>query len=99
MTNLSEPLRQFLTDWLAWAEGEAVDRKPFWRWWGLCGNALTLDDDILDDLRDLLLRDFGSTPYPFGSSAYCTARAARTQHLDPNRLAWVRAKLATSDGD
>ncbi len=84
MTNISEPLRQFLTDWLAWAEGEAVDGEPFWRRFGLCRNA---PDNCAIELMDLLHAELGTSLFPFGASAYKVRCLARTQHLDPNRLA------------
>lgn len=48
--------------------------------------------DLSQEL-DLLLkrsRDTESTKYPFGKLAYDYHAATNTQHLDENRLAWVR---------
>lgn len=89
---LSPELRKFLTDWLEWAENGAPDLRPFLRLLGLCSNA---PENILEELQALFEREFGDNAnYPFGGRAhYWSNLGARTQHLDPARLAWVRAKL------
>jgi hypothetical protein len=87
-------LRQFLADWLAWAEAGAPEHPNFGRSNGLCVLAHYARGEILHDLRKQLRASFEETPYPFGGSREFSQRAFdRTQHLNPARLAWVRQQL------
>ena len=100
---IDRALRAFLTDWLTWAEeGAPEPHRCFTRLSGLCSNALwwggtnhTTEYDAYDAREDLLAL-FGEDGYPFGREAFYERSRNRTQHLDPNRLAWVRATLAAN---
>lgn len=94
----SPELKAFLTDWLHWAENGAAESEPYFRRVGLCTNASLFQAHAVYacvELREILDTQFNerSVLFPFGEDAYTAARAAGTQHLDPDRLAWVRAQL------
>jgi len=90
---MSKGLRGFLADWLA------DTTRPWWKFWGrhysrsigLCGNNPRGTSHELDDL---LYATFGTSAYPFKVANYYSRKRRRTQHLDPKRLAFVRACLA-----
>lgn len=83
---MTPALRQFLSDWLAWAEAGAPEHEVFVRFGGLC---VAAPDDTRDELYDLF-----NDPYPFGGSKDYWERAEHcTQHENPARLAWVRQQL------
>lgn len=86
----SNELKQFLQDWLNWAEAGGVGEE-FDVFCGLCTNSIkySAECDLSDEL-DIL---FGSNSTPFGKQQYCNSRRNLNQHQDPNRLAWVRAAL------
>ncbi|CAK1256715.1 unknown function [Klebsiella phage vB_Kpl_K59PH2] len=91
---MTKEMREFLTAWLAWAEDpdayDSYDGGPFKKRTGLCSN--------IDELHGMLEADGLDTLYPFDTEqSYDTAFSERTQHLNPARLAWVRAKLEASD--
>jgi len=95
MTPISPELRAFLADWLAWVERGAPEGKPYWRRYGLCtGLRENAPYSLAREMGDHLARDLGNRYFPFGNDEYLAAKSEATQHLDPNRLAWVRAKLA-----
>ena len=83
---ISPKLRKFLKKWLAWAE--AGGKGPEFNHDGLCVN---VNEFVYDELMSLLKEE----PYPFNSSGddYEKEYAARTAHLNPKRLAWVRKTL------
>lgn len=87
---MTPALRQFLTDYLAWAEADAPDDR-FNRWHGLCVNAERESRDLLCELNAL----FCGEVHPFGGiHMYWAESEGRTIHRNPDRLAWIRAKLA-----
>lgn len=86
--DMSDALRAYLADWLAWTERGAPMNEQFSRLFGLCYNAFQTTHSVYDELCDIFGED-----YPFGEHDYYRRNEARTQHLDPNRLAWVRANL------
>ena len=91
-------LIHYLRHWLAWAESGAPHNKPYSRTWGLCCNIKRYpygDIDYLDRelTRELEADDIQKTIFPFGYSEYLTAANAGTQHLNQNRLKWVREKI------
>lgn len=102
---MSELLREFLKAWLEWAESDAPTGS-FMRGDGLCGNLYYvfcqdmrgLSDEDTDSLRSELTDEFKKdgleVQYPFGKGAYWQPPYTYAMHQDPNRLAWVRAKLA-----
>lgn len=85
----SDELKQFLQAWLDWAEAGGVGEEFVPRS-GLCHMLQTKWDMLLTDELDLLFND---KSYPFGEDEFDRRMANNTQHLDPNRLAWVRAAL------
>lgn len=91
-SHLLPETRQFLREWLVWAEAGAGEHRYFKRFIGLCTPAERYDGDNGTAVYGDLLRAFGFG-YPFGFNAYNQAWANDTQHLDPNRLAWVRANV------
>lgn len=100
---ISRALHAFLTDWLAWVDAGAPEpHHCFTRSAGLCRSALwwggtnhTTEYDAYGAREDLLDL-FGENGHPFGRAEFFEASRLRTQHLDPNRLAWVRAVLAAN---
>lgn len=91
--NLKPETRQFLREWLEWAENGAPEHPVFDCRLGLCTSAAEYDvwnnTNTYDDLRAA----FRGEDCPFGEDEYLDRCEARTQHLDPNRLAWVRANI------
>lgn len=94
---MSPDLIAFLKAWHDWATNGAPDGKPFWRYTGLCGNALChgvyghKGDALFNELNEYFCDDDG---YPFGGEEEYTDRFHdKTQHLCPKRLAWVRERL------
>lgn len=96
---MSPLLRAFLSDWLAWAEAGAPDDDRLARHWGLCGNAIK--NGVRRHLERLLETDFpDNASFPFGgSTVYHRDAYRREHHLNEERLAWVRAKLAEPDDE
>jgi hypothetical protein len=88
---MTPALRQFLADWLAWAEAGAPEHPVFVRGRGLCGCAFNYGGYMLrHEVRKAL--DF--VTYPFGGGNEFHIRMEdRTQHENPARLAWVRHQL------
>ena len=97
----SPELLAFYREWLAWAESGAPDLRPFDRDTGLCCNASVFDDeaciDLLIQLSEAFLRSYD---HPFGGpEQYYAERNSGTMHLNPERLAWVRARIADCEGE
>lgn len=108
-SKLYEPLKEFLTAYLKWAE--TVDNEEcqqdieFDKKSGLCDNYSDYceDKDIPyeyfdNDLRDLLIGDFtkGIHCYPFGGQeVYDREVETETHHKNELRLNWIREKLET----
>jgi len=101
---MTPALRQFLTDWLAWAEAGAPEHPVFRRKSGLCMLAQIFweeqpNSELVDDLQDALEASFGETHYPFGGAHEFHIRMLdHTQHENPARLAWVRQQLGVEEG-
>ena len=88
---MTPALRQFLADWLAWAEAGAPKHPVFTRHWGLCGCAFHYGGHRL---RHEVRKALSFVSYPFGGENEFNIRIKdRTQHLNPARLAWVRQQL------
>lgn len=101
-TPIDPQLRAFLADWLAWVERGAPEAEPYTRRRGLCSNAELFrgwDDAAAMALHWALVADFGAYQglFPFGGPyAYVLSSRACDQHLNKQRLAWVRGKLEAS---
>lgn len=96
--SISPELREFLASWLRWAENGAYKGRPYHRSFGLCTNADIYGEDVTgsphaSSLRCELLTLFDGAEYPFGLQAYIIDGGFGTQHLNADRLAWVRAAL------
>lgn len=97
---MSEEMREFLQAWLDWAKSGAHEGAPFFRADGLClarcvwGKPYCFNNrKLYAELNEMLERDFGTSTYPFGRTAYLSAAHNKTQHEDPARLEWVRKCL------
>lgn len=104
----SKDLARFYAEWLDIAEtydypDPMPARAPWFRSYnGLCSNIrewlyYTPDADTGIIVEMSLQFDAvtdSSYAYPFGYAAYQTAKRTNSMHKDPNRLAWVRARLA-----
>lgn len=89
---ISNELRKFLSEWLAWAEADAPSHQVFDSRFGLCRNVehYSIYTNAYDELRELLGRD----AYPFGGEViYWGERKAISHHRNQFRLAWVRKTL------
>lgn len=101
-------LIHFLQSWLEWAEGGAQPTDYLalsHSRWGLCGcieDYAEIRADEVNEVADTIrweieeaLDEFWdcSEDYPFGRMEFLDRQRDRTQHRDPNRLAWVRAQL------
>lgn len=98
--DLPPEVRAYLRDWLAWVHCGAPEGRPYSRAWGLCANAYEYPspyDTFVAISRGLC----GAFPIevecPFGRDEYVAAFTARTQHLDPRRLEWVRVNAPGDD--
>lgn len=91
----SPELLAFYKSWLAWAENGAPDGAPHWRDDGLCLLALA-SSGLRNELEWQFYEAGLDYTYPFGQVDYCQRSKAKTQHLCPKRLAWVRARIADS---
>lgn len=94
MTNFEK----FLRSWLDWAEND--QRLPYSKYYGLCSNVYRFGasehelEEINNQLLTALDADFGVKDYPFGEFNYELREQNGTQHLDPDRLAWVKKTIA-----
>ena len=98
---MSEELREFLREWLSWAEAGAPKDERFCGG-GLCPNAVSWaraknDKEIvaLKELSDLLEAEFPTSyalPFDGTLSNYVNSDCTK----NPRRLAWVKEKLRTS---
>lgn len=91
-------LLQFLGEWLEWATSDAPKDGKFKKHLGLCGcyckwchqQGKTFDGQ---SLKAAFLASGLDTSYPFGFNNFNYGVDHDTQHLDPNRLEWVRATI------
>lgn len=104
----SKDLARFYAEWLDIAETydypEPVPEQAPWFSGrnGLCSNIrdwlyYTPDANagVIMEMSDQLDALHGrADAYPFGFEAYRAAKLNNSMHKDPNRLAWVRARLA-----
>lgn len=99
---MSEQLKAFLAAYLAWVDAGAPHKEPFSRRYGLCSNlydwSLRLDYDgreaLEKELDQLFALEGLDECHPFGGDKYLEARESETQHLNMDRINWVRLKVA-----
>lgn len=94
----------FLDSWLFWVESGAEHRHPYSRNTGLCDNfweyarnrhLSTWEGVSAENLLQEALEDsFGDGIYPFGEENFYKRLAKKTQHEDPDRIAWVKQYLS-----
>lgn len=92
---MTPELKQFLTEWLAWAEAGAPEHGKFSNY-GLCNNSQNYLFSVGQELTSVLSADFSDNyDWPFNENLGEYLREVRRSkvHLNPARLAWVRAKL------
>ena len=85
----SKELLGYLRSWLEWAENSAPYCAPYTRKVGLCGNSDRYGNGLDDELCEI----FNHELCPFGTDEFFEHKSNATMHLDPNRLAWVRAMI------
>jgi hypothetical protein len=94
-------LKQFLAEWLVWAETGAWRHTILDPSVGLCSNLSQwcIAHNILGTARWGVMALFKTVlpgrdkMYPFGKVAYARDLKNRTQHTNKKRLAWVREML------
>ncbi len=102
---MSDHLKQFLQAWIEWVDAGAPDDEPFERRRGLCSSfedwldEHDVDDDSKDDAIRTLTSEFRldglCKVYPFGGSEkFYEDSSGNEMHLNPDRIAWVRSKVA-----
>lgn len=98
---MSEDLKNFLQEWLEWAEGRN-EKAQFSAGAGLCHNYFKwcLAEKVPNlssrkhEVTDILVKDGLDQHYPFGGfHTYDNERFWKTMHKNPERLAWVRKQL------
>jgi len=98
MTRPSIKLIRFYREYAQWLHNGAPDREPFRRCVGLC-TALRTDYTVVSqetrmELKREMQDQFEAAgldrSFPFGTTRYYELRESNTQHLDPERIAWVR---------
>lgn len=98
-------------DWLD-ADAPRDNRYGFYKDIGLCGNLVSFYKNgelvipshadmqtlqvIRNEMRDQFLYAGLDAQYPFGERKYIRQRRDCSQHLDPNRIRWVKSHLETT---
>lgn len=93
----SKELYKFYCAWLAWAESGGESHPIFMRWCGLCHNLSKysrFNEGLYEELKKEFRSKYLSTSYPFGERMYSKQSVEERLHTDPNRLAWVRERIA-----
>jgi hypothetical protein len=92
---MSDELKKFLADYLAWVDAGAPEGEPFTRHFGLCFNAEEIDHKLYKELCGILEKEFPDhAAYPFGGmSVYLNYNKNHTQHLNQKRIDWIKSKL------
>jgi hypothetical protein len=88
---------RFLKGWLAWVEAGAGEHDFYYKDCGLCVSAREYDLVHDTDLEAGLQGYFAGEKYPFNSGMrmnYAEEITSERCHLNPRRLAWVKAKIA-----
>jgi hypothetical protein len=95
---VSEHLKAYLSAYAAWVDAGAPDGEPFDRCIGLCTNILNWEGrppGLVAGLKAAFKADGLDKRYPFGGEdQYDAAADNNEQHLNEQRLAWVRSKIA-----
>ena len=91
-TPISDELRAALQWWLV--EAESAEPHEGITINGLCPVFLSPKEDVSDELKAVLHRQFPGLLYPFGRDDYFARDLNYTMHLCPKRRAWVRAMIA-----
>ena len=83
-------------DWLE-AGAPIENSYEFSRHWGLCTSIIFCSNSKYCASAAEMTRQFKMAGldkfYPFGENEYETGSSSDTQHLDKNRIAWVKAHL------
>lgn len=92
----SPDLLAFYKAWLAWAEKDAPHLNVFSQSHGLCSNLDLFCEHSgpIDEMNVQFTSAGLDNFHPFGYYDYVHHRICATMHLDPNRLAWVKARIA-----
>lgn len=100
---MSPKLKQFLTEWLQWADagGKRHKNSAFSPFTGLCYCASQWGGPWLEEeLQSILWKEFPdsgihpASSCPFGGvETYDRDVARHTMHLNPLRVNWVRSKV------
>lgn len=104
---MSSHLKQYLTDYLNWAEADAPPHDAFSPFHPLCGNArfwvrkenrITLGGEIdteqmVDELQYMFDSDGLDIWYPFGEEKYFFECHSASHHRNPVRIEWVRQTI------
>lgn len=93
---MSETLKKFLSEWLAWAELGAPEHKTFQPWSGLCYTLIRwgASSKVQCEFANLLIDTLDDDEYPFGGQKiFDHDNHNQTMHLNEARLAWVREQL------
>lgn len=92
---ISKELYTFFKAYKKWADDGAKNDEIFTRSVGLCHNLRLyhkhkyLHYSVNAELRKLLENKFGDAEYPFGEFSYEERKSEGTQHLCPERMAFV----------
>ena len=91
-------LKEFYQAYAAWLDAGAPSLEPFNRSSGLCANIVIFTDEPRELLREMKSQFKAAgldSGYPFGCEGvyYMQCRNA-TQHLNPERIEWVRKHAA-----
>lgn len=101
----SKELTAFYNAYNDWLEAGAPEENEynFHRHGGLCYNIIyigaiaygtkKLVGELIPELKEQFEKAHLDKDYPFGRWIYLVARYNDTQHLDPNRIRWVKSHL------
>ena len=96
----SSKLTVFYNAYHDWLMNGAPIHNIFSRKYGLCRNLNRFYDygdykydPYLHEMRNQFFYACLNTEYPFGEDRYYNSFTSQTAHLDPNRIAWVKAHL------
>jgi len=95
----SKELTDFYRAYLYWVEDGAKENQPFTSAVGLCNNAAWqggLGEGIKEEMRAQFVAHGLDAAYPFGMRAYDYEYAHRL-HAQPERMQWVRDRLAEAE--
>lgn len=86
---MTPELYQFFVSYRAWLDVGAPDVRPYSRFWGLCGNCIVSHRLQYSELEEILNSEFGNAYAPFGRLLFYKEARKKTQHLNPDRIAFV----------